>query len=355
MREQKVKVWNPTVANLTLMALGSSAPEILLAVIEAASNLGGCPGELGASTIVGSAAFNLLVITAACIYAVDDTNDATPDGERDPAGPPKGVKKIYDMGVFAVTAGSSIFAYAWLYWVLRDQKVDSTEAWLTFVFFFVLVGLAWACDRFKERQMQKQRKGEAETGQPVIEYSAVEIYRELIDDKKGLNPTTEAGIEKRNKMKNFVKETMKTDQIDKVQLADLKTAIEGEGLIKRIQYRKQVGIQQKKQVVAKGEIYKAEHVSADALDETEKHPRFGFRCLHYSVSESSGTIIIHVINKQKTQGSVRVATIDKEAKAGDDYEHVDSVLQFSAGQAEHYIEVTINDDDNWEPDEDFLV
>jgi len=30
----KVNVWNPTVANLTLMALGSSAPEIMLNVIE---------------------------------------------------------------------------------------------------------------------------------------------------------------------------------------------------------------------------------------------------------------------------------------------------------------------------------
>jgi len=35
-------------------------------------------------------------------------------------------------------------------------------------------------------------------------------------------------------MKDFVKVTMKTTEIDKVQLADLKTAIEGEGLIKRI-------------------------------------------------------------------------------------------------------------------------
>jgi solute carrier family 8 (sodium/calcium exchanger) len=32
--QKKVHVWNSTVANLTLMALGSSAPEILLAVIE---------------------------------------------------------------------------------------------------------------------------------------------------------------------------------------------------------------------------------------------------------------------------------------------------------------------------------
>ena len=27
-------LWNPTVANLTLLALGSSAPEIMLAVLE---------------------------------------------------------------------------------------------------------------------------------------------------------------------------------------------------------------------------------------------------------------------------------------------------------------------------------
>ena len=30
----KTKVWNETVANLTLMALGSSAPEIMLAIVE---------------------------------------------------------------------------------------------------------------------------------------------------------------------------------------------------------------------------------------------------------------------------------------------------------------------------------
>lgn len=30
-----VQVWNPTMANLTLMAFGSSAPEIILSVLEA--------------------------------------------------------------------------------------------------------------------------------------------------------------------------------------------------------------------------------------------------------------------------------------------------------------------------------
>ena len=63
------QVWNATVANLTLMALGSSAPEILLSVIEIVSS-GFFAGELGPSTIVGSAAFNLLVICAVCIVAI---------------------------------------------------------------------------------------------------------------------------------------------------------------------------------------------------------------------------------------------------------------------------------------------
>lgn len=97
------------------MALGSSAPEILLSVIETLSNLGGCPGELGASTIVGSAAFNLLVISGVSIYAVNEKNDDDP--ERDDS-VPKGVKKVNDMGVFSITCFSSLFAYIWMFLVL---------------------------------------------------------------------------------------------------------------------------------------------------------------------------------------------------------------------------------------------
>ena len=72
---KKTLVWNPTLANLTLMALGSSAPEIILNIYETLITLGGTPGELGASTIVGSAAFNFLVISGVSIYAVNEEND----------------------------------------------------------------------------------------------------------------------------------------------------------------------------------------------------------------------------------------------------------------------------------------
>lgn len=77
--DKEIHVWNATVANLTLMALGSSAPEIMLNVLETVMTLGQKPGELGASTIVGSAAFNLLIISAVSIMSVTEDTDQRTD------------------------------------------------------------------------------------------------------------------------------------------------------------------------------------------------------------------------------------------------------------------------------------
>jgi solute carrier family 8 (sodium/calcium exchanger) len=136
------------------MALGSSAPEILLSVVETATNLGNCPGELGASTIVGSAAFNLLIISAVSIYSVNEETDT--DDDRDDT-VPLGVKKINDMGVFSITATSSIFAYLWMFYCLLDQTVSVVEAWLTFFFFFCLIGMAFAADKYKANKEEAER------------------------------------------------------------------------------------------------------------------------------------------------------------------------------------------------------
>jgi len=75
------------------------------------------------------------------------------------------------------------------------------------------------------------------------------------------------------------------------------------------------------------------------------------------VSEASEKIKIKILNKQPGLEScrVRVATIDAEAKAGEDYEEFDKIIEFRKGEAEQNIEVLIKDDDNWEPDEDFFV
>merc|ERR1719253_1110347 len=132
-KKMTVYVWNATVANLTLMALGSSAPEILLSLIEISSDQFFL-GPLGAGTIVGSAAFNLLVISAACVSAL-------PDGE---------VRYIKDMHVYGVTASCSVFAYLWLMFILMVTSPDVCEIWeavLTLLFCPILVLVAYLADR----------------------------------------------------------------------------------------------------------------------------------------------------------------------------------------------------------------
>ena len=129
----EVKVWNNTVANLTLMALGSSAPEILLAIIEIVGN-GFKAGPLGPSTIVGSAAFNLFVITGVCVFAVP-----SPDTRR-----------IDAIKVFAITAFFCVFAYIWMLIVLVAISPNYVELWeaiVTLIFFPVLVILAYLADK----------------------------------------------------------------------------------------------------------------------------------------------------------------------------------------------------------------
>lgn len=93
---------------------------------------------------------------------------------------------------------------------------------------------------------------------------------------------------------------------------------------------------------------------ADAIDDHLKNEDFGFQCLHYSVSESSGQLTIQVINKKRANCAVRAATIDGDAKAGEDYDACDEILEFH-GEYSKTISVGIKDDDNWEPDEDFYV
>ena len=65
------------------MALGSSAPEILLSIISTAKDIEAIPPEIGPSTIVGSAAFNLLVISGVSIIAVGGEDPEKDDFNED--------------------------------------------------------------------------------------------------------------------------------------------------------------------------------------------------------------------------------------------------------------------------------
>ena len=110
--------------------------EIVDPVVDTVGKLGQPAGALGPSTIVGSAAFNLLFISAVCIPAIPP--------EEEP-------KKIADMGVFITTAIFSLFAYLWLYiclMVWTPGYVTRTEGWLTLGFFILLLTLAFGMDKW---------------------------------------------------------------------------------------------------------------------------------------------------------------------------------------------------------------
>jgi solute carrier family 8 (sodium/calcium exchanger) len=115
------------------MALGSSSPEILLSIIEICGNKFKA-GELGPGTIVGSAAYNLLMISALCVLAIKNGD----------------VRRIKNYKVFVVTALWSIFAYMWLYLVLvvfSPNEVSLWEAILTLIFFPLVVLNSYAAEK----------------------------------------------------------------------------------------------------------------------------------------------------------------------------------------------------------------
>ncbi|KAK0580268.1 hypothetical protein LWI29_000110 [Acer saccharum] len=129
------KVWNYTIADITLLAFGTSFPQISLATIDALRNLGSLyAGGLGPGTLVGSAAFDLFPIHAVCVVVPKA-------GE---------LKKISDIGVWLVELFWSFWAYIWLYIILEvwtPNVITIWEALLTVLQYGLLLTHAYAQDK----------------------------------------------------------------------------------------------------------------------------------------------------------------------------------------------------------------
>jgi len=113
--------------------------------------------------------------------------------------------------------------------------------------------MCYVADRIKARQSDGK-----EVKHEIYEYTAMEIFKTLVAEKSGTAPKDEEHAERVQKMKGFLKETMKTDQIDKVDMDELKKQVEGEGMLARMKYRRQVqnAFSGKRPAIAKGEVMK---------------------------------------------------------------------------------------------------
>ncbi|XP_018942600.2 sodium/calcium exchanger 1-like isoform X2 [Cyprinus carpio] len=368
-----VRVWNETVSNLTLMALGSSAPEILLSVIEVCGHNFEA-GDLGPSTIVGSAAFNMFVIIGICVYVV-------PDGEH---------RKVKHLRVFFVTATWSIFAYLWLYLILAVISPGIVQVWeslLTLFFFPICVVFAWIADRrllFYKYVYKRYRAGkhrgmiiETEGDRPLpskvdIEMDGKMLNSHAVDFLDGslaleLEDKDLDEDEARREMVKILKE-LKQKHPDKeveqlIELANYQVLSQQQK--SRAFYRCQAtrlmtgaGNILKKHAADQARKAVSMHEVRSDTGENDPISKIFFDPGSYQCLENCGTMAVNVIRRGGDVNqtvSVEFRTEDGTANAGSDYEFTEGTVVFKPGETQKEIRVGIIDDDIFEEDENFLI
>ncbi|XP_034053756.1 sodium/calcium exchanger 3 isoform X1 [Gymnodraco acuticeps] len=362
-----IRVWNETVSNLTLMALGSSTPEILLTLIEVCGH-GFVSGELGPATIVGSAAFNMFVIIGICVSVV-------PQGE---------VRKVKHLRVFFVTAGWSVFAYIWLYMILAVFSPNEVQVWeglLTLAFFPICVFLAWIADRrllfFKF--MHKKYRHDKHRG--VIIETEGERSKGIEMDGKMVNSHFMDGSAASNLVGLIESKEVDESRRDMIRiLKDLKQKYpekELDQLVEMANYyalshqqksRAFYRIQATRMMTGAGNILK-KHVAEQAkksvsiqeihVEEPEEYvSRITFDPAVYQCLENCGAAILTVTRRGGDINKtiyVDYKTEDGSANAGADYEFSEGTVVFKPGEMFREINIGIIDDDIFEEDEHFFV
>ncbi|XP_046717922.1 sodium/calcium exchanger 3 isoform X1 [Silurus meridionalis] len=362
-----VRIWNETVSNLTLMALGSSAPEIMLSVIEICGH-GFHAGDLGPSTIVGSAAFNMFVIIGICVSAV-------PEGE---------VRKVKHLRVFFVTAACSLFAYVWLYMILAVFSPNEVQVWeglITLAFFPACVILAWAADRRLLFNKFTHKTYRADNHRGVIIETEGERSKGIEMDGKVPNShfldggaaTNLMGLtegkemdESRREMIRILKDLkQKHPEKDLDQLVEMANYY---ALSHQQKSRAFYRIQATRMMTGAGNILK-KHVAEQAKRSTsiqEVHveepedfvTRIGFEPAAYQCLENCGAVLLTIVRKGGDVSKtiyVDYKTEDGSANAGADYEFTEGTVVFKPGEVIKEIAIGIIDDDIFEEDEHFFV
>ncbi|XP_043656297.1 sodium/calcium exchanger 3 isoform X2 [Drosophila teissieri] len=355
-----VRIWNETVANLTLMALGSSAPEILLSVIEIyAKDFES--GDLGPGTIVGSAAYNLFMIIAVCMIWI-------PAGE---------VRRIRHLRVFFVTALFSVFAYVWLWLILSvftPGVILVWEAIVTLLFFPLTVLWAYIAERrllvykYMDKNYRVNKRGTVVAG----EHDQVEMDAEkgpkhpMVTSARGND--AEAFDEARREYISLLTELRQ--KYPDADLEQLEMMAQEQVLARSSKSRAFYRIQATRKMVGSGNLMRKiqERAHSDLTEvkaqlhagddeEADDRTRMYFEPGHYTVMENCGEFEVRVVRRGdiSTYASVEYETQDGTASAGTDFVGRKGLLNFPPGVDEQRFRIEVIDDDVFEEDECFYI
>lgn len=152
------------VAGASLMAMGSSAPELFIALI--AVFIGGAHGDVGIGTIVGSAIFNILVITGASAVAAGNMAMKRGAVERDI--------------IFYLL---SIAVLVFVFW---NGEIVLWEALLMMIVYFGYLALLWFWSRTNPEDAAEETIGGGHIKKQAEKRSLLKQIPELIERAFGL-------------------------------------------------------------------------------------------------------------------------------------------------------------------------
>ncbi|MFH4976602.1 hypothetical protein AB6A40_003311 [Gnathostoma spinigerum] len=352
----EVRIWNPTVANLTLMALGSSAPEILLSIIEIVGN-GFYAGDLGPGTIVGSAAFNLFCISAICVVCIKSPN----------------VRRIQDFAVFGVTSVFSCFAYIWLIIILVVISPNVVEVWeaaITLAFFIVLVITAYFVDikvwKKRKANLQEELMAEYEDKAEKVKSEDLETTLKRFQQEVALENEARAiaaitpdiqTIKNCSRQLSRTYPTLTSDEQAKLLAYHLKKNELHDRLYYRIQAARRMAAATKK-LDAQKEVQRL----LSRADQADKKEAISYNSIEwsarvYSVEVGSNTVTLFVVRHGKLDEAIkfRYTTVNGVAKKDLHFLSKSGSMQFEIGESRKEVHIDLVPNAEWKPKHVFYV
>jgi len=362
-----VRIWNQTIAKLTIIALGGASSEVFLATITLISN-NFVSEDLGPSEIIASAAFSTMVVIGVCVFVI-------PKGET---------RRINHLPIFLVVAAWSTMGYIWLILVAAVISPGVVEVWeglLTFSLFPCSLFSAYLADRYIENQKKKTKEEKIVTYQlgfnnkVLVETSTTDLARMddctisglklFPDDQEAQNQDFRMFEEQRRdflvtlrqmrRKHPLVQDSKQLELLATIELLDRGT--KSDVLLRMKACKKLTGLSSWR-MRRESKLLVDFQSTFREPSKNDDYTEIFFSPGHYTVEEDVGVFTATVVRQNgdlSRQVLVDYATEDGDALSGRDYNPVRGTICFQPGQTKKIIEIAIIEDLVYEGDQHFYI